>query len=153
MNIVALLPVTDIVAVAFLRTIAGIEPTRVNTTLPKDDTVVAQGFVQAVSLGGTPDVHLPWRNPVVTATFWAVNPTSGKPPWGKASQMAELVRDGCLAHELFPKTLNLSSFGDYMDARVHSAYLISEPHRVPFDEGSYARYESELQLHWTIIPE
>jgi hypothetical protein len=144
----ALRPTIDVVAVALLRTLTGIPATRVDTTLPKDTIIWADGFVQAVGISEQSGMYVPLHTSVIAVSCWATNIGSGKPPWGKANQMAEGIKVACLDHTNFPITLDLSSFGNYNSARVHSAYFVNEPHRIPSDEGSYARYDGDLEIHW-----
>lgn len=144
-----MIPVTDLVAVAFLRTVPGLPVSNISTTLPKDVSAWADGFVQAVGTGGTPGLYVPLDASVVNISCWATNVGSGKPPWGKANQLAALIKQECLNHAAFPKTLDMTSFGDYTPARVHTTYFLTEPRRIPSDEGSYARYDGDLQINWT----
>lgn len=144
-----LIPVADIVAVMFIRGIAGINPANVSTTLPKDVDSWADGFVQVATIGGAVNMYVPLDETVVSVSCWATNVGSGKPPWGKANQLAAIIKAECLKHETFPRTLDLTSFGDYASVRVHSAFFVTEPHRIPSDEGSYARFDGDLQINWT----
>jgi hypothetical protein len=151
-------PNTDLVAVAWLRSIPGIAPTQVATSLPQDNTTWAgSGFVTVATVGGTPAMYLPVKQPVVQVDCWAVNPSSGRAPWGKANHLAETVR----AHiEDTTRTANIGrrltfAVGDYAAAAVSSAWLRTEPRRgitlgsVPVgDEASYARFLFDLELWW-----
>lgn len=143
------IPVTDIVAVAFLRTVPGLDPNNISTLLPKDVSTWANGFVQVVGVGGVPNIYVPLDLSTVNVSCWATNVGSGKPPWGKANQLTARIMQECINHAAFPKTLDLTSFGDYFQARVHSTYFVTEPRRVPSDEGSYARYDGDMNIHWT----
>lgn len=140
-------PVTDLVAVAYLRTVPELDPALISTTLPKDINAWADGFVQVVGIGGAPGIYVPLHASIVNVSCWAANMASGKPPWNKANQLAEHIKAECLNH--IPKTLDLTSFGDYAPARVHTAFFVVGPRRVPSDEGSYARYDGDMQLNWT----
>ena len=140
---------TDLIAVAFLRTVPDLDPALISTTLPKDVAAWADGFVQVVGIGGAPGRYVPLHASIVNVSCWAANIDSGKPPWGKANQLAENIKAECLNHSAFPKTLILTSFGDYAPARLHTVFFVNGPHRVPFDQGSYARYDGDLQLNWT----
>jgi hypothetical protein len=142
-------PTIDVVAVALVRVLTSIPASRVDTTLPKETTVWADGFVQAVGISEESGMYVPLHTSMITVSCWATNIGSGKPPWGKANQLAEALKVECLDHSNFPITLDLSPFGSYAPARVHSAYFVNEPHRIPSDEGSYARYDGDLQVHWT----
>lgn len=137
---------TELVAVAWLGTVAGLNPSMVGTTVPEDNsTWAASGFVQVQTLGGTPGLNLPWRNPVMRVHAWAQGGTSMKPPWGKANNLAELVRTATYV-EAGKKVVTLP--GDFPDARVAVVGCITEPQRVPGDVGSYAHYYTDLEFHW-----
>ena len=72
----------ELVATAWLKTVVG---DRVATTLPKDNTSwSASGFCTLVTAGGTPNLYVPLREPVIGVDCWAVNPQSQKPPWRNA---------------------------------------------------------------------
>lgn len=145
-------PTSDLVAVAWLKALAGLTDGQVSTTLPQDTTTWATaGFVTAATVGGTPDMYVPMARPAVSLDCWAVSPNSGSPPWGKANQLAEIVRAAVYnLAEVTPLLVSLPA--TYNDARVLSAYLLSEPRRVHDDDASYARYTCDLQLHWVEVP-
>ncbi|KND38482.1 hypothetical protein [Streptomyces acidiscabies] len=142
-------PTTDLVAVAWL---AGLFDTPiVSTTLPKpndDQTIswVDTGFVVVSTVGGAPNSYMPMRNPVVSVDCWAVNPQSAKPPWGRASNLAEAILAGCLDVPNICRPLTLP--GDFPTARVLTAYPLGEPLRVRDDQASYAHYNFALALMW-----
>lgn len=141
----AVVATTEQVAVAWLRSLGF----NAGTTLPRDLTGwQASGFVQVAASGGSSSIYVPMRSPVVRLDCWAANPTSGKPPWGRANAIAEAIRGACLNHPTFPVALTLVGT-PAPRARVHSAYLAGEPIRVLDDVGSYARYSFPLALWWT----
>lgn len=146
-------PTTDLVAVAWLRTLAGIDAGQVATTLPQSTSSWSElGFVQVTGVGGAPNMYVPLASPVVQVDCWAVAATSsGKPPWNKANQLAELIRAACYDLDSVADTI-VSLPAAYANARVLSAFLLSEPRRVYDDDGSYARYQFDLQLHWVEVP-
>jgi len=147
---VPLQPTSDLVAVNFIRSLVGIVAARVATTLPKDDEAIEDGFLVVTAIpGGSPGVYVALRSPVVNLTSWAVNRTSGKPPWGRANQILETVYMALINKPALPRKLVFTE-GDYEDAQILSAYLLTEPARVPGDEGSYARYTTEMMLHWRL---
>ncbi|ONH62414.1 hypothetical protein CcI49_03270 [Frankia sp. CcI49] len=143
----AVVATTDLVAVAWLRTVPGVPAQQVATTLPADAANwAATGFVQVAVVGGSPNPHLPVRAPVVAVSCWACAPRqSGKPPWGKASSLAEAVRAGTWGAA--GRVVELPVGG--LRARVLEAYVLTEPRRVPDDEAGYARYDLDLALPWT----
>ena len=137
---------TDLVACAWLGGVTGLTPAMVAATLPTDNTSwAASGFVTVRTSGGSPGLYVPLRAPVVTVDCWAVNPSSAKPPWGKANYLAELIDVGCRATNV-NRTLTLPT--NYPAARVLSAYLVTEPRRAYGDQGDYARFVLDLALHW-----
>jgi hypothetical protein len=138
---------TELVAMAWLAGVTGLSSAMVAATLPKDNSSwAASGFVTVRTAGGSPGIHVPMRQPVVTVDTWAVSPSSGKPPWFKANALAELLDVGCRAANA-ARTVTLPT--NYGQARVHSAYLVSEPRRAYGDQGDYARYTTDLALNWT----
>lgn len=151
-------PNSDLVAVAWLSGITGLSADMVSTNLPQDYTTWAtSGFVTTSVIGGSPDLYLPIRMPVVQVDCWAVNPSSGRPPWGKANYLAELIRSHV---EAGPRTANHSRLltfpqGDYFGAIVMTAIMRTEPRRgitegLGGDTASYARYLFDLELHWRV---
>lgn len=147
----ALHPTSELVAVAWLKTLAGLTAGNIATTLPKDVTTWATaGFVQVTGVGGTPNMYVPMANPVVSVDCWAATAQGANPPWGKANQLAEIIRTATLAHTAFPVLVDYTP-GNYNPARLHSAFLLTEPRRVPNDPGGYARYTFDLQLAWSEV--
>lgn len=137
---------TELVAVAWLSTVTGLSTSMVAASLPKSPTSWAStGFVTVRAMGGTPSMYTPLRSPIVTVDTWATNPTSSKPPWFQANNLAELIAQGCYASNI-QRTLTLP--GSYPAARVLSAYLVQEPRRAYGDQGDYAHYITDLALHW-----
>jgi hypothetical protein len=139
----------ELVATAWLKTIVG---DRVATTLPKDNSSwAASGFCTIDTVGGTPNLYVPLREPVTSVDCWAVNPDSQKPPWGKASVLAEAVQAACYDHPAIPQTVTLPA--GYPAVQVRSAYLTGDPRRVPDDPSSYARYSIPgLVIAWVEVP-
>lgn len=145
---------SEIVAVAWLLGVTGLtaDADHVGTMLPARDPVLGwkwadSGFVQMVAVtGGTPGLHVQQREPVIQIDFWAVNADSGRPPWGKARELAELV----IADTYPAGNRNVSALmpDDYQGAYVQSAYPVTEPRRVPGDGGSFARLTMDLTLVW-----
>lgn len=142
----SLRPTTELVAVAWLGGVQGLSSGMVATQLPNDVTAwKSTGFVTARTVGGAPSIYTPLRSPVVAVDGWAVNPTSNKPPWFQANALMELIDQGCRAADA-QRWLTLP--GDYMQARVTTAYWVTEPQRVYTDQGGYARYTANLALNW-----
>lgn len=154
-------PTSDLVGVAWLRGISGLSSAIVSTTLPRDVTTwESSGFVTASTVGGSQDLYLPVRRPVFSVSCWAVNPGSGRPPWGQANGLAEFIRTHIEAGPRvsnFGRALTFTSLGDYKGANVLDAIMRTEPRRGPIggvfpvgDEASYARYIFDLELAWRV---
>ena len=138
---------TELVAVAWLKGIVG---DIVATNLPRSNaTWAASGFVTVTTVGGTPNLYVPMRAPVIAVSCWAVNPDSNRPPWNKAAYLAEQIQAGCYDTTGTPRLLTLPA--GYPNARVLSAYSTYEPRRVPDDEASYARLDMGLTLNWVEV--
>lgn len=143
----------ELVAIAWLKTVVG---DIVATTLPKPATDGSlswadTGFVTITTVGGSPNLYVPLREPAIGVDCWATNPSSQKPPWNKAACIAEAVVGACQAHATIPQTLILPA--GYPAVQVRSAYVTGEPRRVPDDPSSYARYAIPgLILAWVEVP-
>ncbi len=145
----ALHPNSELVAVAWLQGIPYLG-SRVATALPTDNgTWSASGFVTAVAAGGSAPMYVPMRQPIIGVTCWGAAPTSGKPPWNLASQLAEAIVDATLDHVTVPRRVTLPTA--YAPAFVRTAYVINEPKRVPGDVASYAAYTLDLALGWVEV--
>jgi hypothetical protein len=160
-----LLPNSELVAAGWLAAIPGWSSAMVGTTLPRMGKSgplpawVATGFATVAVVGGTPASHSPQAEPVVSVNCWAANATGGgaasapinvsnKPPWGKAAQLAEQIRQAAYTLDKgFGRGVAMPVPG-YAHAAVTSALLLSEPRRMPSDIASYARYQFEIQLTW-----
>jgi hypothetical protein len=149
----AVVPVanTELVAVAWLASADGIEPGQVATTLPSSQEAwEPNGFVHVVgAVGGSPQLDYALREPVVQVDAYAVNPSSGKPPWGKAASLMELIVAATYDEAGLQRALTLRP--GYPQARVLTAHFMSEPRRVPGDDASFARYQADLVLHWITL--
>lgn len=147
-----LLPNTDLVGVAWLKRNPKFSAKGIGiaTVLPNDDVALRAGFVQTTVVGGSPEVELPIRRPVLQVSAWAApaDPASSKTPWAQAFQIAEWVWEQTYATEHQNVLLTFSLPG-YAKARVFSAVALSEPRRVPGDEGNYARVDLDVLINWT----
>jgi hypothetical protein len=140
-------PSSEQVAVAYLKTVAALDPTKIATSLPADAAVwAASGFVQVQVVGGTPEVHVPKFSPVIEVTCWANNSNSQQPPWGKASHLAEAVKFSTYSQ----RSVLLETPENFYDVRLLSVYPVSEPRRVLGDEAGFARVSVDLAFHWTL---
>jgi hypothetical protein len=146
---------TPLVAVAWLSSLPAFSPAMVGAVLPRPDADgvlpwAATGFVQVTGVvGGGTDKDVPLNSPVVQIDCWAAQSNSDLPPRAKANALAEAIRWACLANTGTQAALTLRN--GYAQARVKSAYLVTEPREVPGDEADYARYLTNLALTWTEV--
>jgi hypothetical protein len=142
-------PNTELVTVALLKTVPGLG-SNVATDLPSDNsTWSASGFVQVMTVGGTPDAYLPLARPIVSVDCWAVSPSSSKPPWGKANGLAEYIRDAVHGGIVLPKRVSLGV--NYNSADVLGAWMLTEPRRIVDDDADYAHFTFDLQVDWVEV--
>jgi hypothetical protein len=142
---------TDLVAIAWLKGLVG---DIVATTVPRNDTVAASGFVTVHTSGGSSNMYVPVREPVVLIDCWWAAAASVKPPHAKATALAAAIVAGCYDHEATPRLLTLPA--GYPNARVLSAHVVQDPRRpvIPgtgeasADQGSWARIVMGVQFHW-----
>jgi hypothetical protein len=142
---------TDLVAVAWIRTIPGLVADGVATQLPADEkTWAANGFVVVpTNVGGTPHSTIPLRRPVVQVECWGTVPGSDKLPWGIPDQLAEQIRAGTYDRLTFGRPLTITAGGvSYPGARVLSAKMLTEPRRIWHDTGDYAGKTFDLAFQW-----
>lgn len=146
-------PNTELVAVAWLNTLAGLPAGGIATTLPQDATTwVTNGFVTVGPVvGGAPDTEMPVRRPVVQVQTWANGGQSNKPPWNKAAQLAEVIMAGCTAAVRPHSPVVLTLPANYSAARILGVVAITEPRRLPSDVASYARYVMEIEFDWAAV--
>lgn len=143
---------SELVAVAWAKSIAGIPAGKVATTLPPADAWIDTGFVTVEGIvGGTPHPDAPLYRPVVQFGFWAARSGSSiTPPWGEAFILSEYVKRATeVDSEHRSKVLEIP-FG-FEQALVRDATALTENrrHPVPSPE-SYAHVIMDVQLEWTI---
>lgn len=149
----SLSPNSELVAVAWLKGVPGLDPSKVATSRPRDNTSWAEtGFVQVGDAGGSPDRDIPMRRPVMSLHLWGSPSTqSGKPPWNRAAALGEAILADCQLHQ--PRDVSALLPAGYRGARVMSAYALTEVRRTPGDLTSFAHFQLDLQLHWCEIPD
>lgn len=144
-------PTTELVAVGWLKLVPG-APAAVGTELPGPDSSgvapwAADGAITVLAVGGGRHMYVALRSPIVTVDCWAAPATPSRhPPFGLANQLAETV----IAHTYSDggkEEIDVPLAG-YNDARVLSAWPVSEPRRIPEEGTGYAHYSFDLALHW-----
>jgi hypothetical protein len=147
---------TDLVAVAWIKSVPGLVADGVATQLPADETSWAKnGFVVVpVTVAGTPHDTIPLRRPLVQVECWGTVPGSDKLPWGIPTQLAEQIRMGTYDRVSFGRPLLITAGGvSYPPARVLSAKIMTEPHRIWSDAGDYAGVTFDLALQYVAAGE
>lgn len=142
---------TPLVCVAWIASIPGLTADGAGPQLPADNATWAQNgyIVVPVTVGGTPHTVMPLRRPVVQLECWTCNPGSGKPDWPKAEDLAEQVRAATYDRRTFNRPLTVTLNGvPYPGARVLSARMLTEPHRIYGDQADYAGVLFSLALQW-----
>lgn len=145
------LPTSPLVALAWLRSRAGIVPGQVATKLPRELATWADlGFIQASVVTGRVDDDTRARSPLVQIDAWAHSPNSVKPPVGKAARLAELVLKAVETDsQTYGQTIDLGP--NYLSARVLSAHSPTEPSEVEGDPSGFARITFDFVLTWARI--
>lgn len=155
-------PNNDLVGEKWLGGVPGLNPDMVATTLPRDPATwtkiaTAQVFVVVTVIGGDKDLYLPIRRPVFQVDCWATRIGSTIPPWAAANLAAEMIRSNIEAGPAaYKRGLTFTDKGDYRPAMVLDAIMRTEPRRgvtpgtATGDEGGYARYMFDLELHWAV---
>lgn len=141
-------PSHEQVVIAWLKTLTGVPTDKIATSLPADNASWApSGFIQVTTVGGSPAVHVPVFNPVVQVDCWANNVDSQRPPWGKASSLAERIMWATYAVTQ-PGRFDLGA--DVHQPRLMSVYPLSEPRRIVSDPANFARVQFDLTVRWTL---
>ena len=144
-------PSPDLVAVTWLKTLTGLPANQIATSLPADNsTWAASGFVQAATVGGTPNRDVPTYSPVIQVDCWANNVNSQKPPWGKAGHLAAVIQWATYGARQ-PGVLGMPD--GFYPVRLMSVYPITEPRRILGDESAFARVQLDLSFMWTVNEE
>ena len=137
-------PNSELVVMTYLRTI--LDPAiSVGTTLPEDVTTWANGFVQVTVVGGSPDLDVPTRRPLVQVDAWIPSVNGSKPKWSRANTLIEDVFAALYRDENTQVVLEL---GNYQDALVQEVSVASEPRRVTGDPANHARYTFDITVLW-----
>lgn len=139
------------VALAWLAGIEGLSADVVGEQLPdvaQDGSLswAETGFITVTAAGGASNIYVPTISPVVMLQCFAVQADGIGPAWNLARDLAEAVRAGCFNADGIGYELELP-YSD-QNARVLSAYFVSEPRPSYGDHGDYAVITVDLRLHW-----
>lgn len=143
-----LLPTSIEVAQAWFRLV--LPGVHVDEELPKLEdhpALATAGAVRITPVGGSPDLYVPMRSPVVTAECWvAATDKTRRRAWHLAGQLAERLVAATYDRALMGVLLDLP--GDYRPARVFTASAVSEPDRVEDEDSGWARVDVDIALNW-----
>jgi hypothetical protein len=146
---------SELVAEAWIKSIPGFLA-GVATTLPQDtSTWLEHGFVTVEVVGGSAHPYGALRRPVLQIDTWATqsstpNRTTSRPPWNKASQLAEWIVAETWQEARICRLLTLP--GQYPHARVLIATALIEPRKVHGEQVGVARFTVDLWLQWAELP-
>ena len=141
------LPSSELVAQAWIASLPGFSG-KVATTLPAVDTWRTTGFTTVQPAGGSPSVDVPTRWSLIQVdTYWATT-ESGKPPWGKASDLAEQIIRACWDDN---QQINVTVRAGYNIARLYSVWAVSDPIKLWDDAASWARWRFDLRMTWATL--
>lgn len=148
----ALFPTSELVAKAFILGISGVPSGKAASVLPEDRATWPDGFVQAVALDGTPQLHVKKREVMIDITCWyPAKEGSNKPPWNKAAQLAEIVFNAGYEDVLTVQRLLTSLPAAYDNARVLS-WMPGEVEKRGQDEAGNAAFGFTVEMHWIAVP-
>lgn len=143
-------PTPEQVAVAWLKTVDGVDATKVATSLPADTaTWAATGFWTVTVFPGATGDDVPLFAPVVRIDSWAANVNTNRPPWGRAGTGAGAVQWATYgAPGQRPTQPDLGD--DFYPARILQVVSLGSPVRIPEDGAGFARVQVDVQLHYTL---
>lgn len=139
-------PNSELVAVHWLKGVAGLPPSNVSTTLPGADNAsfAASGWVQATSVGGVPDAYTGMQASRIQVDLWAFNANSNKVPWGRAMTLASYIKLAIDGADPARLVVTPEAFDN---AWVHMVKVATDPRRLP--DEAFARYSMDITVNWT----
>lgn len=110
----------------------------------------SNGFVRIQLAGGSPDVDVASRSPVIAAECWVPPSAAGDSlaPWNQAEHLAERLIEATYDRTLMNVAVDLSGLGDYGPAHVFTVVALGEPRQGPDDPSNWARFDVTAQLTW-----
>lgn len=147
---------TDLVSGLWLSSLPGLNPGMVATRLPEkveeNASLITSGFVTYRTVGGSPNMYIPEREPVLQINCYGfpVSSSSRKPQRALANNLASRIVNACQDINSFNAKLTLPS--GYPPARVQQAHALQEPRPIYGDKGYWAVYQFDLQMYWVELP-
>lgn len=115
-------------------------------------TAPVRGFVTVPTVVGGSLDYAGTRVPVLQVEAWAAVPSSDRPQYGAAEQLAEDIV--AAAHALNDgASVLVRQRAGYAQALVQCVPMMTEPRRLDDPETGYARYLMDLCLAWVEVPE
>lgn len=146
-----LTPNSELVAVTYVRSLS-LGPSAtfgVGTTLPEATSSWTDGFVLVQVVGGSSDRDVPSKHPLIQLDVYVPSVSTSKPQWGKAATVAADIVEKLYSHDSTSTPLVLPN--TFKDARVQTAYAVSEPRRISNDPAGHARYTVDVVLNWVTV--
>lgn len=127
----------------WLQTLPFVDSAMVGPTLPADMSVWASsGFWQVTVVGGSPNVDLGTKEPVLEIACWAATPEATYPPFNRAERMATQVRDAALEARTQGLVDNVFLLG---------ITPLTEPMRIPDERTGFARVSLQVMAWWNTL--
>jgi hypothetical protein len=145
----------ELVAAAYLRQMLAAYNPAIGAVLQGPDpdtgqiTWAGSGFISWSNVGGSFDINVPVRHPVVSLDIWAATPRQSKrPPWGLAFALAEAIIAAQFDTVLHDTHAVVTLPTGFPDARVTEFSVLTEPSRRPSDPSDYARVGMDVRVGW-----
>jgi len=147
---------TDLVTGLWLSSLPGLNSGMNGRQVPEkveqNASLVTSGFVTWATVGGSPNMYVPEREPVLSIKCYGFPAltASRKPQWAIANGLAENIVAACQDTSNFNAKLILPS--GYPPARVQQAHALQEPRPLYGDRAYWAVYQFDLQMYWLELP-
>lgn len=151
------LQTSELVCLAWIASVIAPYAVASGTTLQGPDATTGKlswdggGFVQVSGTGGSPQRHVPLRQPVLSVDCWSTNVGRKQPPWGRANSLAELLVRATFDTNWGDTQRPVTLPTGYGKALVRGAVALTEPTRRPADPANYAHYGFDLELSWLAL--
>jgi len=143
---------TDLVTGLWLSSLPGLNSGMNGRQVPEkveeNESLITSGFVTWVTVGGSPNMYVPEREPVLSIKCYGFPKASSsrRPQWALANNLAESIVAACQDTSNFNTKLTLPS--GYAPARVQQAHALQEPRPLYGDRAYWAVYQFDLQMYW-----
>lgn len=139
-------PNAEMAVLAWVKSLPGVDATKVATTLPGDPTKWSDtGFIVVTGVGGSPLADVKLRRPVVSIACWGNTPNSDKAPWGRTQALAETVFNGFYSTATFPFR---ATWDQFLPAIVLTGQPTTEPRKVPGSTSGFAQVQFDATFSW-----